>query len=73
MTHCRSIKQLRTDAELAEYELIKAAALQYVREISGVRKPSQFQIDAFEAAIDEIAVASSDLLSALGPKAVRAA
>jgi hypothetical protein len=70
---CRSIKLLRTDAELAEYEAVRAAALQYVRKISGVSKPSQVQIAAFEAAIDEIALASSDLLAALGPKAATAA
>ena len=70
---CRSIKLLRTDAELTMHELINAAALQDVRKISGFRKPSRIQISAFEAAIDEIAVAPGVLLSALGPKAVRAA
>ena len=70
---CRSIKLLRTDAELAEYAAVRAAALQYVRKISGGRKPSQVQLAAFEAAIDEIALASSDLLAALGPKAAAAA
>jgi hypothetical protein len=44
-----------------------------VQKISGVRKPSQVQLDEFEAAIDEVAMASSDLLAALGRKAVRAA
>jgi hypothetical protein len=70
---CRSIKLLRTDAELAEHEAIRAGALQYVRKISGVRKPSQAQLTAFEAAIDEIATASSDLLASLDPKAATAA
>ena len=70
---CRSIKLLRTTEELAEYEAVRAAALQYVRKISGVRKPSQVQVVAFEAAIDEIVTASSELLVALGPKAASAA
>ena len=70
---CRSIKLLRADAESAAYELIKAATLQDVRKISGFRKPLRVQIDASKASIDEIAVAPGVLLSALGPKAVRAA
>ena len=70
---CQSIKLVRTDAELAAYELIKAAALQDMRKISGFRKPSRVQIDASKASIDEIAVVPGILLSALGPKAVRAA
>jgi hypothetical protein len=37
--------------------------------MSGVRKPSQAQLTAFEAAIDEIAMGSSDLLASLGAKA----
>jgi hypothetical protein len=69
---CPSIKLLRTDAELAEHEAIRAGALQYVRKISGVRKPSQAHT-AFEVAVDEIAMASSDLLASLGPKAAAAA
>ena len=70
---CRSIRLLRIEAELAEHEAIRAAALQYVRKISGVRKPSQAQLTAFEAAIDDIATASSDLLASLDPKAATAA
>ena len=70
---CRSIRLLRAEAELAEHEAIRAAALQYVRMVSGVCKPSQAQLSAFEAASDEIAMASSDLLASLAPKAATAA
>lgn len=62
---CRSIKTLRragtppTDAEL------RAAALQFVRKVSGYRVPSRANEDAFNAAVDEIAEASRRLLSSL--------
>ena len=70
---CRSIKVLRppynepTDAE------IRAAALQYVRKISGFRSPSRINQPAFDSAIDEIAKASEALLSALKVKVRSAA
>ncbi|MDA1036642.1 MAG: DUF2277 domain-containing protein [Chloroflexi bacterium] len=68
---CRSIKILRTEEEIAENEDIRAAALQFVRKITGIRKPSIADSDAFEAAIAEIVVASHDLLASMGPKAPR--
>ena len=44
---------------------IRAAALQYVRKISGFTKPSQVNQAAFEAAVDEVARVSADLIAAL--------
>ena len=60
---CRSIKTLRgtefTDEEIA------AAALQFVRKVSGYRKPSQANEEVFEGAVDEIAASSRRLLDSL--------
>lgn len=66
---CRNIRILRTEQEIAAHAEIKAAAEQYVRKITGVRKPSHLQLAAFADAIDEIVSASGSLLSTLGPKA----
>ena len=62
---CRSIKTLRRPDELATDDEIRAAALQYVRKISGYRKPSRANQVAFETAIDDIAQASRNLLQNL--------
>lgn len=56
------------DGVVADDE-IRAAALQYVRKISGYRKPSRANREVFERAVDEIAAASADLLSSLEVKA----
>ena len=62
---CRSIKQLR-NAEQSTSELeITEAALQYVRKISGFRKPSRANSSAFEAAVRDIAAATQRLLQEL--------
>jgi hypothetical protein len=62
---CRSIKTLRSaDAEPSEEE-IRAAALQFVRKISGYRHPSQANREVFDRAVDEIAGASDKLLGSL--------
>lgn len=64
---CRSIKQLRLpDTPPTEAE-IQAAALQFVRKVSGYRKPSRGNQAAFEAAVDEIAAATRQLLEKLTP------
>ncbi len=60
---CRSIKTLRGTP--ATDEEIRAAALQFVRKVSGYRHPSRANTDAFDAAVDEIADASKRLLAAL--------
>jgi hypothetical protein len=63
---CRSIKTLRPPyAEVVTDEDMRAAALQYVRKISGFRAPATRNAAAFEAAVDEIAAATARLLAAL--------
>ena len=62
---CRSIKTLRQpDASAADAD-VRAAALQYVRKISGYRKPSRANEQAFNRAVDDIAAASRLLLDSL--------
>ena len=62
---CRSIVRLRDGDEIVGDEEIRAAALQYVRKISGYRKPSAANEEAFNRAIDEIAHSSQHLLEAV--------
>jgi hypothetical protein len=70
---CRSIKTLRepytehvTDAD------VRAAALQYVRKISGFRAPAAHNAAAFEHAVDSVAVATQRLLDDLQVRGARA-
>ena len=65
---CRSIKQLRTSETPPAPDEIHAAALQFVRKISGYRVPSQTNRPAFDNAVSEIAAASEKLLTALQPR-----
>jgi hypothetical protein len=62
---CRNIRTLHNFVPPATEEEVQAAALQYVRKISGYSKPSQANEEAFYRAVDEVAAASSRLLSAL--------
>jgi len=62
---CRSIKTLRTGAVPAGDDEITAAALQYVRKVSGYRKPSAANEHAFEEAVETVAAASRQLLDAV--------
>ena len=62
---CRSIKTLRGTPLPATDEDIQAAALQYVRKLSGYRKPSRRNEAAFGAAVDEVAAATKRLLEGL--------
>ena len=62
---CRSIKQLRDPILPASQEEIEAAALQYVRKVSGYRKPSKTNQAAFERAVAEIAASTQALLESL--------
>jgi hypothetical protein len=62
---CRSIKTLRRPDSRASDEEITAAALQYVRKVSGYRAPSQRNSRAFEAAVNEVGRASRRLLEEL--------
>ena len=68
---CRSIKTLRRPDEPAGEEEIRAAALQFVRKVSGFRKPSRANEDAFEVAVDEISSASRRLLESLAARSSR--
>jgi hypothetical protein len=63
---CRSIKVLRRPAEPATKEEMSAAALQFVRKVSGYRKPSRANEKAFEAAVVEIAGSVERLLGSMG-------
>jgi len=62
---CRSIKQLRGAEPTATDEEVEAAALQFVRKISGFRQPSQVNTEVFERAVAEIAQTSQRLLDGL--------
>ena len=68
---CRSIKQLR-GAEPATEEEIQAAALQFVRKVSGFRQPSRANSEAFEQAVRDVSDASARLLEAIAAPARRA-
>ena len=71
---CRSIKTLRTGPVPARDEEISAAALQYVRKVSGYRKPSAANERAFDEAVEAVAMASKQLLEAVAlthPQAAR--
>lgn len=63
---CRSIKTLRAPAmPVVEDEDIRAAALQYVRKVSGFRAPAAHNRDAFDAAVSAVAEATRTLLAEL--------
>jgi hypothetical protein len=62
---CRNIQTLYNFEPPATEEEVRAAALQYVRKISGFTKPSQANAEAFERAVDAVAAASQQLLGEL--------
>jgi hypothetical protein len=62
---CRSIKTLRHAEVVATDEEIRAAARQFVRKVSGFREPSSRHQEAFEGAVDQIALASQRLLDSI--------
>jgi hypothetical protein len=66
---CRSIKTLRRPGEEATEEEIRAAALQFVRKVSGYRAPSAANAQAFDAAVRDVAETSRRLLASLRPGA----
>jgi len=68
---CRSIKRLRQPQGEASAEQVRAAALQFVRKVSGMRKPSGANQTAFAAAVDAISAATGQLLADLPPLRVR--
>ncbi|HEX5307533.1 MAG TPA: DUF2277 domain-containing protein [Solirubrobacteraceae bacterium] len=62
---CRNIRTLYNFEPPASEQEVDAAALQYVRKVSGFTKPSQANAEAFELAVREVAEASARLLDAL--------
>jgi hypothetical protein len=66
---CRSIKTLRRPDGQASDEEIAAAALQYVRKVSGYRAPSRRNTRAFDAAVREVGRASRRLLQEIESEA----
>jgi hypothetical protein len=62
---CRNIKKLRFPDRPPEDEELELAALQYVRKVTGYRKPSQANQESFDAAVAEIATATRRLFDNL--------
>ena len=62
---CRSIQTLRRPGETPSDEEISAAALQFVRKVSGYRQPSRVNEAAFNTAVVDIALASRRMLESL--------
>jgi len=62
---CRNIKTLHNYEPPATEEEVRAAALQYVRKVSGSASPSKANEEAFARAVDEVADATMRLLGAL--------
>lgn len=62
---CRNIRQLHNFEPPASEDEVRAAALQYVRKVSGSTRPSKANEEAFERAVDEVAAVTSRLLDAL--------
>ena len=62
---CRNIKPLYHFEPPASADEVRAAALQYVRKISGFQRPSRVNQTAFDEAVDAVAAASAALLAAL--------
>jgi hypothetical protein len=65
---CRSIKTLRRKDEPPTEQEIEEAALQFVRKLSGYRKPSRKNEEVFESAVDEVAAATRRLLDGLATR-----
>jgi len=62
---CRNIRPLFNFVPPATEAEIRAAALQYVRKVSGVAKPSQSNLAEFERAVDEVALVTQKLVERL--------
>jgi hypothetical protein len=62
---CRNIKPLFNFDPPVSDEEVRAAALQFVRKISGFNKPSQANQAAFDAAVEQVAAAAATLLASL--------
>jgi hypothetical protein len=62
---CRNIRTLHNFAPPATEDEVRAAALQYVRKVSGTTKPSRANAEAFERAVDDVAAVTARLLGEL--------
>ena len=62
---CRNIHVLYNFSPAATEEEVEAAALQYVRKVSGFTKPSQANAEAFDRAVDEVTAATRRLIDSL--------
>jgi hypothetical protein len=62
---CRNIRTLHNFEPPATDDEVRASALQYVRKVSGSTSPSRANAEAFECAVDEIALATGKLLEGL--------
>jgi len=62
---CRNIRTLHNFAPPATEDEVRAAALQYVRKVSGSAKPSGANLAAFERAVDQVTSVTSELLEEL--------
>jgi hypothetical protein len=65
---CRNITELRGLQPAATEEEIEAAARQYVRKVSGISRPSQANVDVFEAAVAEVTATTARLVAELPPR-----
>jgi hypothetical protein len=65
---CRNITTLLGLEPAATPDEIQAAAVQYVRKVSGVQKPTEATAAAFDAAVERIAAATAELLAELPPR-----
>jgi hypothetical protein len=65
---CRNITELRGLEPSATDDEIEAAARQYVRKVSGITRPSDGNVEAFETAVAEVTTSTQRLLAALPPR-----
>lgn len=71
---CRSIRTLREPyVDVVTEEDVRAAALQYVRKVSGFHRPAPHNVAAFEEAVEAVAAATRDLLERLQVRGRRGA
>ena len=65
---CRSIRVLHNFEPPTTPEEVRAAALQFVRKVSGVARPSQADLESFQLAVDEITATTERLLASLSAR-----
>ncbi len=65
---CRSIVTLHRSETPATDDEVRAAALQFVRKVSGYRAPSRANAEAFDTAVEDVAAATQRLLETLTPR-----